>query len=257
MICLTLSRWGHGQINVGRNYTTQSIFESKMCTTTESQGYLSTRSRIRWILPANCSTDSPLVMTTAIWKSRSSKRHLLSKENKRTWPRKTIDEIPWSTGDYRKNSFSTSRYIRWSITGRERRLLWERGGRWEGGRDWHTIRSPTSTSVGRRGPCCICFVSFVRVVVQISQESLKSKEVLHFPSCPYTIFLGINLFVDVGDILRCVISGLYHLNPVSVCFVRSTLESIGGPRHCRYNGPLTGWRRPTGRNVTTFCWTQI
>jgi hypothetical protein len=94
-----------------------------------------------------------------------------AKEPKRARPCKIIDEIPWSRGDTRKNSCSTSRCSRGSIAGRERRL-WEREGRCEGGRG-RTIRSPTSTSVGRRGPRCVCFVSFVRVVVHISQKTLK------------------------------------------------------------------------------------
>ena len=36
-----------------------------------------------------------------------------------------------------------------------------------------TIRSPTSTSVGRRGPHCVYFVSFCRVVVHVNQQTLK------------------------------------------------------------------------------------
>ena len=36
-----------------------------------------------------------------------------------------------------------------SMTGKERRL-WERGGRWEEGRDCHTIRTPTNDSTGHR-----------------------------------------------------------------------------------------------------------
>ena len=185
-----------------------------------------------------------------------------------------------------------SRCSRGSIAGRERKP-WERGGRWEGGRGCRTIRSRTSTSVGRRGPRCVCFVSFVRVVVHISQQTLKItdrvsvirphnrkgltfvgqdavggqrprhgilnalEEALHFPSCPYTIFFGSNLCVDEGGILRRDSSGLYRLQPVLVCCVRATIESICGPqRNCRYNGPLTGRRRPAGRDATTFCRTQ-
>jgi hypothetical protein len=181
-------------------------------------------------------------------------------------------------GDDREDSSGMSRCIRRSITGRERRP-WERGGRWEGGRGSHTIRSPTSTSVGRRGPCCVCFVSFGRVVVHISQQTLKItdrvsvihphnrkgipfvgqddvdgqrtrhgelnvlKETLHFPSCPYTVFFGNNLYVDEGDIFRGDSSGMYPFQSVLVNCVRTTIKSIWGPqRSCRYNGPLTGRR---------------
>jgi hypothetical protein len=52
--------------------------------------------------------------------------------------------------------------------------LWEIGGRWKGGRGCLTIGSPTSTSVGRRGPRCVrFFVPFVHVVVHISQQTLE------------------------------------------------------------------------------------
>ncbi len=47
------------------------------------------------------------------------------------------------------------------------------GGEAVGDRGYHTIGSPTTTSVGRRGPRCVRFVSFVRVVVHISQQALK------------------------------------------------------------------------------------
>jgi hypothetical protein len=49
----------------------------------------------------------------------------------------------------------------------------KRGGRLEEGGDCHTIRSRTRTSVGRRGSRCVCFVSFVRVVVYIRQQTLQ------------------------------------------------------------------------------------
>jgi hypothetical protein len=48
--------------------------------------------------------------------------------------------------------------------GKEWRLC-NRGGRWEGGRGWHTITSSTKVSSGRRGPCCTCFESVVGMVV--------------------------------------------------------------------------------------------
>jgi hypothetical protein len=141
---------------------------------------------------------------------------------------------------------------------------------------WKPYWPPTSTSVGRRGPRCVRFVSFVRVVVHISQQALKItdrvsvirphnrkgltfvgqdavggksarhglnalKKALHFPRCPYTIFIGSNLYVDKGGILMLGRSGLYHLLPALVCRVRATIKRICGPRrNCRYNGPLTG-----------------
>ncbi len=55
-------------------------------------------------------------------------------------------------------------------------------------------------------------------------------EALHFSSCPYTIFLGINLFVYEGGILRRGSSGMYLLQIVLVCCVRVTMESICGPQ---------------------------
>ena len=64
----------------------------------------------------------------------------------------------------------------------------ERGGRWEGGKGCRTIRTPTSTSVGRRGPRCVCFVSFVRMVVHISQQTLKITD--RVSVIPHTIEKG-------------------------------------------------------------------
>ena len=62
------------------------------------------------------------------------------------WKTKQPDHVSLST----RQKFRMSWCSRGSIAGKERRL-WERGGRWEGGRGCRTIRSPTSTSVGRRG----------------------------------------------------------------------------------------------------------
>ena len=126
-------------------------------------------------------------------------------------------------------------------------MLWERRGGWKGGRDCSTIGSPASSSAGRRGSCCGCFVSVVRMVGQISKQTRKIidrvsvicphnrkgltfvgqdtvdeqrprhgelnalKEALHFPSCPYTIFFSSNLSVDEGDIFRSDSSGLYRV----------------------------------------------
>ena len=59
-----------------------------------------------------------------------------------------------------------------SIVRRER-MLWERRGGWKGGRDCRTIGSPTSSSAGRRGSCCVCSVSFGRMFVQVSQQQRK------------------------------------------------------------------------------------
>ena len=49
-------------------------------------------------------------------------------------------------------------------------MLWERRGGWKGGRGCSTFGSPTSSSAGRRGSCCVCSVAFGRMVVQISQQ---------------------------------------------------------------------------------------
>jgi hypothetical protein len=102
-------------------------------------------------------------------------------------------------------------------------------------------------------------VSFVRVVVHVSQKTLKItdrvsvirphnrkgltfvgqdavggqrprhgelnalEKALHFPSCPYTIFLGSNLCVDEGGILSRDSSGLYRLQRALVlCSIEST-----------------------------------
>ena len=79
MICLTLPRRVHGQSNAGRNCATQS----KMCAAKESRGYLSARSGTRCILAANCSMASPLGVTLAMRKSRSSERRSVSNNSLR------------------------------------------------------------------------------------------------------------------------------------------------------------------------------
>ena len=52
-------------------------------------------------------------------------------------------------------------------------MVWERRGGWKGGRGCSTIGSPTSSSAGRRGSCCVCSVAFGRMVVQVSQQQRK------------------------------------------------------------------------------------
>ncbi len=74
MICLTLPRRVDGQSKVGRNCETQS----KMCGGKESRGHLSARSSTRCIHTSNCSIASPLGVTLAMRKSRSSKRRSVS-----------------------------------------------------------------------------------------------------------------------------------------------------------------------------------
>jgi hypothetical protein len=105
-------------------------------------------------------------------------------------------------------------------------------------------------------------VSFVHVVVHISQKTLKItdrvsvirphdrkglsfvgqdavggqrerygllnalKKALHFPRCPYTIFLGSNLYFEEGGILMLGRSGLYRLQPALVCRVSVAPEEI-------------------------------
>jgi hypothetical protein len=132
------------------------------------------------------------------------------------------------------------------MTGKERRL-WERGGRWEGGRGCRTIRSSTKASAGRRGSCCVCFV---RMVVPISQQTRKITDrvsvicphnrkgltfveqdavgwqharhgrqnelikALHCSSCPYTIFLISLLLIDERGILMRSSRRLHLLQPV-------------------------------------------
>jgi len=79
MICLTLPRRVDGQSKAGRNCATQS----KMCAAKESRGYLSARSSTRCIHAANCSIASPLGVTLAMRKSRSSKRRSVSNNSLR------------------------------------------------------------------------------------------------------------------------------------------------------------------------------
>ena len=79
MICRTLPRRVDGQSKAGRNCATQS----KMCAAKESRGYLSARSSTRCIHAANCSIASPLGVTLAMRKSRSSKRRSVSNNSLR------------------------------------------------------------------------------------------------------------------------------------------------------------------------------
>ena len=141
-----------------------------------------------------------------------------------------------------------SRCSRRSIAGRERRP-WERGGRWEGGRGCRTIRSPTSTSVGRRGPSCVCFVAVAHKIVYVSQQTRKVADrvsvicpnnrkgltfvgrdavgwdharhgrqnalilALDLTRCPDTLFIGSNLYVEESGVFMRSISRLHRLQP--------------------------------------------
>jgi hypothetical protein len=74
-----LSKANQAITSTGRNCATQS----KMCSAQESRGYLSARSSTRCIHEANCSIASPLGVTLAMRKSRSSKRRSVSNNSLR------------------------------------------------------------------------------------------------------------------------------------------------------------------------------
>jgi hypothetical protein len=65
--------------------------------------------------------------------------------------------------------------------------LWNRGGRWEGGRGWYTITSSTKVSSGRRGPCYTCFVSVVGMVVQVVQIKSGNTEDHRSSQCHFQL----------------------------------------------------------------------
>ena len=154
-------------------------------------------------------------------------------------------------------------------------MVWERRGRWKGGRGCSTIGSPTGTSTGRRGLCCFRPVSSGGMVVHVSQQrrkvadgvsdicpnnkkrqtfvgqgavrrqSTRSRrqyafmETLNNDSRPHPILVIINLCVDEGGILLEGHRGLHRLKTVSVYVLGVTIESVSDPQNCRYNGPMT------------------
>ena len=156
---------------------------------------------------------------------------------------------------------------------RRERMVWEKRGGWKGGRGCSTIGSPTSSSTGRPGLCCVRSVAFGRMVVHVSQQRRKIAdgvsvicpnnrkrltfvgqdavrrqsahsrrqyalmEALNNAGRPHPILVISNHCVDEGGILMRGRRGLHRLKPVSVCGVGVTLESVCGPQICRYNGP--------------------
>jgi hypothetical protein len=143
-----------------------------------------------------------------------------------------------------------SRCSRGTISGRERRP-WEKRRRWEGGRGCRTIRSPTRTSVGRRGSRCVCFVEVARIVFRISPHRRKNTDSVicphngerltfvgqdgvnwqyarhglqnalmkarNCPCRPHAICLARNLFGDERGIVMLSSSGLHCSQPLLVC----------------------------------------
>ncbi len=137
-----------------------------------------------------------------------------------------------------------------------------------------TIGSPTGTSTGRRGLCCVRPVASGGMVVHVSQQrrkvadrvsvicpsnrkrqtfvgqdavgrqSARSRrqdalmEALNNAGRQHPILEISNLCVDKGGILMRGRRGLHRLKPVSVYGVGVTIESVSGPQNCLYNGPM-------------------
>jgi hypothetical protein len=170
MVCLILPRRVHGQSNAGRNCATQS----KMCAAKESRGYLSARSSTRCLLAANCSIASPVGITLVMRKFRSSKSRSVSNKSLRNAKEPDLERLSTTSPD---REWIPTNIPAVGGGAAARACRGRRGGcgrEEEDGRKGLPHHEKLYESFRRSsGPCCVCLVSVVGMVVQISQQTRK------------------------------------------------------------------------------------